>query len=250
MTGEPRGSGALSVGAESPTELLAALVADGPIDGRKGVSERVYEVVRTAIIRGVLPAGTVLAESELGRSLGISRTPVRSALQSLLAEDLVEIGARRQVIVRGVTHEQAREVLLLREALERVAVTEACAAMTIDEIDALRLILIRQRRAAAAGAVEDFVDLDDRFHLGIAEGARLPLVERFLSQIRAIIRVMGLRAIASAGRVDQVLEEHERIVEALESRDVEAALAAIEVHLRKTQETITSLDGDPVAVVA
>lgn len=230
-----------------PLSVLARVELD---DDAMGASRRAYEAIRSAIVRGSLAPGTVLGEAELAATLGISRTPVRTALQSLQSEDLVETGPRRQILVRGVSAEQRREVLLLREALERVSVTEACTAMTIDEIDELRLIVIRQRRAAASAAVEDFVDLDDRFHLRIAEGARLALVERFLGQTRAIIRVMGLRAIASEGRADEVLEEHERIVQALEDRDVGAARGAIEAHLRRTHETIAALDGEPSAVAS
>jgi DNA-binding GntR family transcriptional regulator len=224
-----------------PSPLAVLATEQAPPEGR-GAAERAYDAIRTAIVRGTLRAGTVLGEDELAGALGISRTPVRSALQILLAEHLVESGPRRQVIVRGVAPEERREVLLLREALERVAIREACAQMSIDEIDHLRLLLIRQRRAADADAVEDFIDLDDQFHLSIAESARLPVLMRFLGQIRAISRLMGLRAVTREGRFTQVLEEHERIVAALEARDVDAALAAIDAHLANTSKILTALD--------
>ncbi|MEA2290469.1 MAG: GntR family transcriptional regulator, rspAB operon transcriptional repressor [Solirubrobacteraceae bacterium] len=221
---------------------LAVLAEERLADEGKGAGERAYEAIRTAIVRGTLRAGTVLGEDELASALGISRTPVRSALQTLLSEHLVENGPRRQILVRGVSPEERREVLLLREALERVAIREACVRMTIDEVDHLRLLLIRQRRAADADAVEDFIDLDDQFHLSIAESARLPVLMRFLGQIRAISRLMGLRAVTREGRFTQVLDEHERIVGALEARDAGAALAAIDAHLANTSKILTALD--------
>ncbi|MEA2246725.1 MAG: GntR family transcriptional regulator, rspAB operon transcriptional repressor [Solirubrobacteraceae bacterium] len=228
--------------AQDPTGSLLAALVDDPAAAGRGAGERAYAAIRTAIVRGTLRAGTVLGEDELASALGISRTPVRSALQTLLTEHLVESGPRRQVIVRGVSPEERREVMLLREALERVGVAEACARMTIDEVDHLRLLLIRQRRAAAAEAVEDFIDLDDQFHIGIAESAGLPMLVRFLGQIRAISRIMGLRAVTREGRFGQVLDEHERIVAALEARDAGAALAAIDVHLANTSRILTALD--------
>jgi GntR family transcriptional regulator, rspAB operon transcriptional repressor len=226
---------------DAPPSALAAL-ADQPAVAGRGAGERAYTAIRAAIVRGTLRAGTVLGEDELAAALGISRTPVRSALQTLLAENLVESGPRRQVIVRGVSAEERREVMLLREALERVAVADACARMTIDEIDHLRLLLIRQRRAANNEAVEDFIDLDDQFHIGIAESARLPMLVRFLGQIRALSRIMGLRAVTREGRFGQVLDEHERIVAALEARDTDEALAAIDDHLANTFRILTALD--------
>ena len=67
----------------------------------------------------------MLAESDLAAELKISRTPVRQALGLLLQEGLVEVGARRQLIVRGFSDEHRREILLLREALEGTAVRHA-----------------------------------------------------------------------------------------------------------------------------
>lgn len=234
----------MSEDARIRSSLAALATAAGEPSEGKGAGERAYAVIRTAIVRGTLRAGTVLGEDELAGALGISRTPVRSALQTLLAEDLVESGPRRQVIVRGVSPEERREVMLLREALERVAVREACARMTIDEIDHLRLLLIRQRRAASNGGVEDFIDLDDQFHLGIAQSAGLPTLVRFLGQIRAISRLMGLRAVTRQGRFSQVLDEHERIVEALETREAGAALDALDAHLANTNRILNALDAE------
>ncbi|MGD9734347.1 MAG: GntR family transcriptional regulator [Solirubrobacterales bacterium] len=229
-------------GEKEQPDPLAALASHRLEGDGQGASDHAYRVLRLAIVRGELQPGTVLGEAELAATLGISRTPVRAALKMLLSEDLVESGPRRQVLVRGVTPEQRREVLLVREALERLAVQEACRLMDIEQIDELRLLLIRQRRAANEGREEEFLDLDDQFHLGIARGAQLPIVERFLGQIRAISRLMGLLAVARAGRLEQVLGEHEQIIVALEARDSELALAAIHKHLRNTAESVGSLE--------
>jgi DNA-binding GntR family transcriptional regulator len=76
------------------------------------VSDRAYEELRRRILRRDLAAGTVLAEAELARQLGMSRTPVRQALHLLLQEGLVEVGPRRQVVVRGISSERRREIFL------------------------------------------------------------------------------------------------------------------------------------------
>ena len=199
--------------------------------GRGALAERAYREVRDAILRGDYPVGAVLAEDDLAARVGSSRTPVRQALQLLLQEGLVEVGPRRQVIVRGVTPELRDEILLVREALEGVAVRRACEVMTVEEIDYLRLLLMRQRRAAETEGEDRFIDLDEEFHLRIAEGARLPLLHRFLSQIRGFVRLMRVQARRDPSHMLEVLAEHEGIVDALERRDVDAALAALSSHL-------------------
>jgi DNA-binding GntR family transcriptional regulator len=176
----------------------------------------------------------VLAETEVARAIGSSRTPVRSALNQLLREGLVEVGSRRQVIVRGFTDEHRAEILLLREALEGVAIRQACEVMSIDDIDYLRLLLMRQRRAARAGLNEEFLDLDEEFHLRIVAGARLPILHALLSQLRGFVRVARLGAERPPSVLAQVVDEHESIVNALERRDAGAATSALIDHLHRS----------------
>ena len=202
--------------------------------GRGKLTEQAYNYIRDGILRGELPAGSVLAETEIAEALGNSRTPVRHALGLLLQEGLVEVGPRRQLIVRGFTPEHRSELLVLRDALEDVAVRRACEVMAMEDIDYLRLLLMRQRRAANEGREDDFIELDEQFHLKIAEGARLPILVRFLGQLRGFVRVMRLGTVRHPRHLVQVLAEHSAIVDALERRDVNAATAALVQHLHKS----------------
>jgi DNA-binding GntR family transcriptional regulator len=219
----------------------SALVSSRSRRGR--LTERAYAYVRDGILRGVFPVGSVLAEEEIAASLGTSRTPVRQALGLLLQEGLVEVGARRQLIVRGFTDEQRGELLVLREALEGIAVQRACVVMEIDDIDYLRLLLIRQRRAAEEGREDDFIDLDEEFHLKIVEGARLPILYRLLGQLRGFVRVVRLGSARPPAILAQVVAEHEEIVDALERRDAQTALAALRDHLYRSDYAIAESVG-------
>jgi GntR family transcriptional regulator, rspAB operon transcriptional repressor len=222
-------------------EALAEGVGE-PLDGQSA-AEFAYAAIRAGITRDLLPPGTRLAEAELATTLGVSRTPVRSALQTLLRDGLLSVGSKRQLYVREFSPAERREVVMLRTALEQVAITAASKTIELSEIDELRLTLMRQRRAADAGDVETFLDLDDQFHLGIAERAQLPLLMSFLDQLRACIRLMGLRAASRPGRMPDVLAEHGAIVDALEVHDTKAALAALDRHLSNTYEYFEGVEG-------
>jgi DNA-binding GntR family transcriptional regulator len=202
--------------------------------------DRAYWHVRDGILRGDLPPGTVLAESELAEAIGGSRTPVRQALGRLQQEGLIEIGPRRQSIVRGFTPDHRHEMLLLREALEGVAVRRACEVMEIGEIDLLRIALIRQRRAAAEGDDGAFLDLDEDFHLEIAAGARMPILYAFLRQLRGFVRVARFGVSRPPRVLAEVVDEHERIVDALEARNAAAAVRALTDHLNRSDYTVAS----------
>src|SRR5205085_11044007 len=95
----------------------------------------------------------------------------------------------------------------------------------------LRLTLLRQRRAADAQNEEEFLVLDERFHVLIATGANLPIVARLLEQMRGFARLMRLGRTQPPEHLHDVLAEHTRILDAIENRDSTAALAALHDHL-------------------
>ena len=206
--------------------------------GRGRLTDEAYHYIRDGIMRGEFPTGSVLAEIEIARALGSSRTPVRHALGLLLKEGLLEVGSRRQVIVRGFTPEHREEILMLREALEGLAVRRACEVIADDDVDYLRLLIMRQRRAARNGENDRFLDLDEEFHLRIAEAARLPILHGVLGQLRGFVRVARLDTFRPPSVLKQVTREHKRIVDALEDRDADEALAALIEHLHTSDYAI------------
>jgi len=203
------------------------------VKAREKLADTAYTRLRDGILRGDPPPGSILDQRQLAETLDSSRTPVREALRRLLQEGLVELGSRRQVIVRDFTPKHRREIQYLRGALEPVAVRRACEVMEIDDLDRLRLDLMKQLRAARAGLNEEFLDLDERFHLRIADGAQLPILRAFLGQLGGFVRVATLGAKRPPEVLEQIVGEHERIVDAIEARDAEAAVAALEDHLNR-----------------
>jgi GntR family transcriptional regulator, rspAB operon transcriptional repressor len=202
--------------------------------------ETAYQHVRQGILSGEYPIGSVVSDGEVAELLGMSKTPVGQALRRLDGEGLLERGSRLQFVVRDVPSEARREVIELREALEGIALAHACRTMSIDEIDELRLSLIRQRRAADAGSETEFVQLDETFHLIIARGARLVTLERFLGQLAALARLMRSTTPAAQSDLYRLLDEHTAIVDALEMRNEEAAQRALAEHLHGPAETLVA----------
>ena len=90
---------------------------------------------------------------------------------------------------------------------------------------------VADRLAPEFRSEEDFLVLDEEFHIQIAEGANLPIVAQLLEQMRGFARLMRLGRSQPPEHLQDILEEHTRIVEALEQRDVNAALRALNDHL-------------------
>jgi DNA-binding GntR family transcriptional regulator len=212
---------------------------------RRSLNDKAYDHLRQAILRGDLPVGTIIAETKVAEGLGISKTPVRQALQLLRTEGLLEVGPRRQLVVRGFSAAHRNEILRIREALEEIAVETACRVISLDDIDMLRLLLLRQGRAADAYNESDFLILDEKFHVQIAQSANLPIVARLLEQMRGFARIMRLGQTQPPEHLQDILVEHRRIVDAIEKRDVVAAQAALHEHLHHWDYLLEAND-DPV----
>ena len=206
-----------------------------PRRGGSRLTQHAYNHVRGQVLRGALPAGTVLAETAVADQLGISKTPVRQALRALLHEGLLDVGPRRQLVVSGDWTEHRQELLQVRQALERIAVSQACRSMPVEEIDQLRILLRRQRRAAEAEDEDAFIELDEELHLQLAAGADLRVVPKLLSQLRGFVRLMRLGTHRYEGHLHEVVDEHEALVDAVEQRDEAAALEALALHLHKAE---------------
>jgi DNA-binding GntR family transcriptional regulator len=204
-----------------------------------------YERVRAEILRREFPPGTLLTEAMLAANLGMSKTPIRHALRALHQEGLLEIGPRRQMLVCSVPPARRQELLEVREALERIAVGHACVHMADHDLDDLRTLLRRQRRAAEAGLQDEFIDLDEEMHITLAARAGLHLVPRVLRQLRGFVRLLQVNTRRDPGYLLQVYAEHERLVDAVEARDQSAAFDALHAHLH-TREYALRTSGPSV----
>jgi GntR family transcriptional regulator, rspAB operon transcriptional repressor len=194
-------------------------------------SKRVYDELRRAIVHGELASGTSLGETQVGEELGVSRTPVREAFAELLNQGLLEEGARRQVVIADPSPELIDEVVLMRDALEPVLARQAARSMDVSDVDQLRLIMIRARRAIKARDANAYFDCDDDFHLHIPNAVGLHLAEDALRRLRGLTRISVRRAEWDDDTLDRIADEHDAVIEALADNDGERAAEAMAAHL-------------------
>src|SRR5690348_8682679 len=122
---------------------------------------RVYANLRDAIVRAELAPGRQLSENELAASLGVSRTPVREALQRLRDDRLVEIVPQLGTFVSPISGRAVADAQFIREALECAAVRAAAERITADDIEELEQNLAAQERARDRADLDAFYLLDD-----------------------------------------------------------------------------------------
>src|SRR5688500_8677238 len=211
--------------------------------------QQVYERLRQLIVDGRLPPGARIIETDVAERLGVSRTPVRGALQRLQQEGfVVDSPTLRQTrpTVAPLTSEDAREVFLLVGALEGLAAHRAALGPAAERAAiAATLTDINDTFAAAAAAARPdhgrIFELDERFHRGYMVGAGprvLALHDTVKPQAQ---RYERLYVSMLTAELHASVVEHRAIVKAIRSGNAPAAQAAVETNWRNAAERLASL---------
>jgi DNA-binding GntR family transcriptional regulator len=190
----------------------------------------VAEKLRTSIIDGSLEPGSQLAEVELANSFGVSRGPVREALQRLIQEGLLYSEPHRGVFVPVLSDQDVADIYLARHALESAAVRHIIGrSKAAEAYDGLRTHVRAMEEAAAAGDWEAVGNHDLEFHTTLVTASGSARLQRMFSTVIGETRLcLGVLAVGPT-RVD-LGREHRRISELVRDGDTDGALAALQEH--------------------
>lgn len=207
----------------------------------KSLVDVVAERLEQAIISGQLEPGAKVSEQGLAASLGVSRGPLREAISRLEGRKLLERTPNIGVRVAQFSLKALNEILQVREALECLACSLAARTMPDAEITALKKLLDSHEKQKSVregtGYYEEAENLD--FHYRIVNGSgNARLADMLAGDLHYMLRVYRYKSGAKPGRAAEVLEEHRRIVAAIEARDPVAAEAAMREHLRHARRFV------------
>ncbi len=221
---------------DQETDLATALGNDA-LDRGHAIAPQIYERIRLAIILSNLPSGSLLIESDLAAHFSVSRTPVREAYIRLSADGLIETRPQVGSVVAPKDDDRVREGAIIRRALEsEVVVALAHSGVSLTS---LRPTLALQKLAVEDGDVVAFFNADEFFHAELATLAGIPSAWRLAQSVkshtdRARIELMsGIET-----RIRVAYDEHLALVELIEQGDVDAARAAIGVHINSVFDIV------------
>ena len=199
-----------------------------------------YTLILEAIETGLYKPGDRLVESELAERLGVSRTPVREALQRLETQAMLTRDGR-SLIVASLDHNQLAELYAVRSELEGLAARLAARHATDEEIRVLRGMVEDDRRLLT-GDPRAMSRANKRFHRQIHLASHNRFLVQQLDLVHRSMALMATTSLAAEGRSEVALTEHDRIVAAIEARDGEAAYQALRVHISRAFETRLRVD--------
>jgi|SRR5476649_1145987 len=197
------------------------------------VNQQIYRLLRQDIVTCVIEPGTLLSEKEISTRFAVSRQPVREAFIKLAEAGLIQVLPQRGTFVRKISLRRVADGRFIREALETAVVRRAAAGASADYLAKLDHNIELQKLAALNHSSPDFLLLDDEFHRMIALSIDCELAWNTVENIKAAmdrVRYLTLREISPP---DQLVAQHIGILNAIKSRDADAAENAMRRHLQE-----------------
>ena len=193
-------------------------------------------MLKHAIITGEIPAGERIVETDYAERLHISRTPLREALRKLERDGLVEYVLRRGVVVRAFTIADVEEIYTIRNALEMLTLPAIVKNATEEDIAALKEHLREMDEVMAHGDIETLSPMARAFHSQLTGLCRQNRILRVIEGQDEFITRFSAMAIRQENRRTQAHEEHYKLVEYVEKRDLEHMEKLMRKHIERSKE--------------
>jgi DNA-binding GntR family transcriptional regulator len=192
--------------------------------------DRVEQRVREGLLRGDYPPGTWLRQDELAAELGVSKIPVREALQRLAAASLVTFEPNRGAMIRPVTAADAEEIFALRLAIEPELLRRAIGRQTIVDLATAELALTSSGKT--------LTEANWRFHRALYDAAAWPRALATIETLQAAVAPYVLLYTEGLGGAAESDAEHHELLTHCRAADARAAVRVLRIHLRAAAEAL------------
>jgi DNA-binding GntR family transcriptional regulator len=195
--------------------------------------EKVAEIISDMILTGKFKPGERLTETSLSKTLGFSRTPIREALRLLEKEGFVHIEPHKGATVVSLSAQDIEEIFLLKYKLETLAVVLAMEHIDDDDILYLENLNQKLKELKEKKKITGLIDLNNAFHSYIISKSGNQRLIKILKELFTHFNRATAFSFADQLRIDEVVQEHMDITEAIKSRDASMVEKAIERHVYK-----------------
>ena len=201
------------------------------------LTDKAYSVIKNAIMTNELTPGTILAEENLASQLGISRTPLRAALQRLQHEEIV-VQSGKTMVVAEVTEREVRDISVVRIQLEPLAIHLLAqnGGITAKQMERLYLCGEKQLRALQTGDNETFLDQDALFHVSIAQLTGNRFLTELVNKSNETIRRFHTLSGSLSFHAEEAVQEHTVILDYMRDGQFELAEQALRAHLEQVEK--------------
>ncbi len=205
------------------------------------LKDQAYVRLKELIKTGEAPSGTFFSEKRLSRFLGMSKTPIRAALERLEAEGFVTTSPRQGAVVRGLSLKEVVDLFDLRFALETFVARHLAERLYAPQARRLKKNLEAQLHCVETGDVDRYTQLDTDYHVTICECSGNQEILRVMWHLRDKLYLVILNVMRqNPTRIETSTEEHSKVVDKLVDGDGERAAAAMLKHLEYGKQFLIS----------
>lgn len=202
------------------------------------LNQKAYEALLQLLLSGEIPMGAHVDERELSTRLGISRTPLREAIASLVRAGLVEYFPYKGKYVKKWTPKQVRDLYQVRKSLEVLAIHTATPKLSNEDIDKIRAVLSEAEVALINGNLRAFGEADSKFHsMIVLKTENITLIDT-LQHLSVQIQMIRTIANRDANLLERTVYERPRILNALQQRDPDLAAKLMADHIEGVSRAV------------
>ena len=221
-----------------PAQLAAKRIAP-PQPARAFLKDEAYSQLKRRLFQGDYPPGSFLSERQLARDLGMSKTPIKAALERLEAEGYVTVSPQQGIVVRELSIREIADQYEIRAALESFVLRTLAGRLTATQVEALHANLESQARLRGTSEVTLGVELDAAFHTQFVEFLGNQEIIRVFGQLRDRMQRIVTRVFQhNPTRLETSYDEHVAIAAAVISGRGEQAANLIVAHLERGKQLI------------
>ncbi len=209
-----------------------------PIIRPQTLKDLAYSEIRNLLTTGSIKAAEIITANQFAGMLKVSRTPVREALLQLASEGFLVAKDGRGFMIRQFSEKEIRDFFEVRRMVEVHVIEQLVGRLGAPDFNEMDEMLLMMEQRAEEKDPSGFLEADKDFHMDLVHRYNNSLLITITEQIRTLIAILGLKALATSGRIQRVLEEHAHIVEGFRKKNIESAVKAMVNHLNTTEKEI------------
>jgi DNA-binding GntR family transcriptional regulator len=222
-------------------KAMEALLPVAERSRRGPARAHVYTALRDAIVAGQLEPGRQISENELAARLGVSRTPIREALQRLREERLVAVVPQYGTFVTHISESAVSDAQFVREALECAAIRGTALRARDQDLAALEAVIRRQDAAREANDFDSFYVLDDELHQLLCDLSGHDIAWSLSQRAKGHLNRIRRLSMPEPGYMMEMIGEHRSVVAAVAAHDPDRAEETLRHHLRMVLSTLPAI---------
>lgn len=195
------------------------------------IKDQVYQIIRQNILSGQLQPGDRINEVHIAKKLNVSRSPIRSAINELIGEGLLESIPNKSVRVRQLSEKQIMDVFEFRSFVESFVLEKVVEGLDDEIIKKLNAFKEDFKKKGTAGQLNEYVELDTKFHCFLVECSRNEIVQDSMQRISVLTIPFRVISLTSLSRFQESITEHIGIIDAILERNAPLAGMRCREHL-------------------